>query len=347
MASYTITWSCGHTSEKQLFGPGKDRDSYIEWASLHGICPACYAIEQERQRKAKIELDKLAAQESAGRLQDQGIILPALAGTEKQIPWAKDIRAKLLDSPIAWAVKAVMERNPELVLKAKYWIDRRTREDIDWARMALPPVWNQSWTPGCPELKAAVEIIRHATYDRASNTILLSMPLPKMIERLAELAAVPIEEERPALGDYGKRDAIDNWLMCQWARNGMIDWIKARMQASMDTAADAKAVAQRATEAHQQKLAAEKQIEEAKRITELAKSSLEEAMKVVGIASLIVGAPGLIDGQEFILTDVRDEGDSVLAREKDGDEILDLSAYAWAQAHMRYLGRLADSEVKP
>jgi len=346
MASYTIIWSCGHTSNKQLFGHGRDRESYIKWASMHGICPACYAIEQDRQRKAKIELDKLAAQESAGRLQDQGIILPALSGTEKQIAWANDIRARLLDGPMGWAVKIIMERSPELPLKAKYWINRRTREDLDWARIGLPPVWNQGWGRGSPEMKAAVEIIRHATYDHASNTILLSLPLPQLIERLAQLAAMPIEEERPELGGYGNRDAIDNWLLCQWARNGMIDWIKARMQASMDTAADAKAVAQHVEEAHQQKQQAEKHIEDAKRVTELAKSSLAEAMKVVGVASLIVGSPGLIDGQEFVLTDVRDEGTSVLVREKDGEDILDLSAYAWAQAHMRYLGRVAAREVK-
>jgi hypothetical protein len=340
MASYTITWSCGHTSDKQLYGPTSERDSYVEWASLHGICPACYAIEKDRQHKAKIEQDKLVAQEAAGRLQDNGIIMLALTGTEKQIAWAKDIRAKLMDGPVGWAVKIVMDRNPELVLKAKYWIDKRDREPIDWARLALPKTWNQEWAPGCPEVKAAVTILKGR-----KNVHYLGDTMEQTILHIANLTALPVEEERPTLGDYGNRDAIDNWLVCQWARNGLIDWLKARMQASVDTAADARAVAQRATEANEQKREAECQIEEARKITELAKSFLEQAEKIAGIASLIVGAPGLIDGQEFILTDVRDEGASVLVRESKGEEILDLSAHAWCQAHMRYLGRLADSQV--
>ncbi len=297
MASYTIHWSCGHTSDKRLYGPTSERESYIEWASLHGICPACY-------------------------------------------------RAKLLDGPMGWAIKIMMEKRPEDTRKAKYWIDRRDRPNIDWARVALPTTWDASWAPGRPELDAAVDIIQQATYDRGTNTNLLYQPLDRIVTRLAELAAVPIDDNRPALGDHGDRHAIDHWLLCQWARNGLIDWLKAQMQASIDSHVDAKAVAQQTAEAQRQQATAQKQIEEAKRITELARSSIDEAERIAGIASLIIGAVGLIDGQEFILTDVRDEGACVLVRQKDGQDILDLSAHTWCQAHMRYLAKLADHEVK-
>ncbi len=341
MASYNITWSCGHTSEKQLFGKTNERERYIEWAGRHGICPACFAIERDRQHRAAIEQDKVKAQEAAGRLQDNGIILPALTGTERQVAWAKDIRAKLLDGPMGWAIKIMIETWPQDTGTAKYWIDHRDRDDLDWARLALPAVWDSSWDPGCPEIKAAIKIMMRC--DEVHN---LRAPMGQVIDDLAGLAVLPLEEKRPALCSYGKRDEIDRWLVRSWARNGLIDWAKARLQASLDTAGDARAIAQQVQAAAQQRTEAERQIDEARKIMDLAKSSLAEAERIAGIASLMIGTRGLIDGQEFVLTDVRDEGASVVVREAAGDEIMDLSAHAWCQAHMRYLAKLADREVR-
>lgn len=75
MAWNTITYACGHTEEQQLYGKIAERERTVG-AALNHDCPAC--------RAAKAA----AADKVAG--------LPALQGSEKQIGWASDCRAKLL-----------------------------------------------------------------------------------------------------------------------------------------------------------------------------------------------------------------------------------------------------------
>ena len=75
MAWNTITYACGHTEEQQLYGKMEARDRTIAAAAGHD-CPACRAAEA-------------AAQDAANNL-------PALVGSEKQIGWASECRAKLL-----------------------------------------------------------------------------------------------------------------------------------------------------------------------------------------------------------------------------------------------------------
>ena len=55
MAGYTITCSCGHTTTKQLYGPGKERQRYIEWMERSGLCPECYK-EQRREKEKEMGL---------------------------------------------------------------------------------------------------------------------------------------------------------------------------------------------------------------------------------------------------------------------------------------------------
>jgi len=45
MARYTIAYACGHSEEKQLFGPTRDRTSKIEWLE-RGDCPQCWAAKK-------------------------------------------------------------------------------------------------------------------------------------------------------------------------------------------------------------------------------------------------------------------------------------------------------------
>lgn len=52
MAKYDITYSCGHTVEKQLFGKNKDRESYIEWAK-QGLCPDCWGKQKREEEQKK------------------------------------------------------------------------------------------------------------------------------------------------------------------------------------------------------------------------------------------------------------------------------------------------------
>lgn len=53
MAWQEISWSCGHETRKQLYGPHKDRERFVEWAERQGSCPDCY-------RGAKREEDRAA-----------------------------------------------------------------------------------------------------------------------------------------------------------------------------------------------------------------------------------------------------------------------------------------------
>ncbi len=80
MARYTITYSCGHTEDKQLFGKIDDRDKYLNWCKEHKLCPECQRAEQTRK-----------ATEEASALN-----LAELTGSEKQIAWAITIRSKVL-----------------------------------------------------------------------------------------------------------------------------------------------------------------------------------------------------------------------------------------------------------
>lgn len=113
MAKYTITYKCGCEVEMQLFGKQEDRYSKIEYYKTIE-CPHCRA--------------KRAAEEAA----NAGMV--ALKGSEKQIAWASDIRAKaavvakrLLDmaQPGKRAeAEAIINRvlNQE---SAAWWIDNR------------------------------------------------------------------------------------------------------------------------------------------------------------------------------------------------------------------------------
>ena len=126
MANYSITFSCGHAVERQLYGKLDQRQSYIDWARKSGVCPACKSA------------DKAAACEAV----EIEHALPQLSGSPKQIKWARDIRAaKVAEIEAEFArvlprVQAdkmdIYERQCALgwqliaaVTEARVWIDRR------------------------------------------------------------------------------------------------------------------------------------------------------------------------------------------------------------------------------
>lgn len=87
MAKYSITYKCGHTCDKQLFGSYKSRESYIEWAKDNKLCPECEeALVQENRRKE----NEVSAQDA----QERGYI--ELQGSPKQVTWANSIRARVI-----------------------------------------------------------------------------------------------------------------------------------------------------------------------------------------------------------------------------------------------------------
>lgn len=85
MAWNTLTFACGHTEQVQLYGKMSERDRQVA-AALHHDCPACRAANAQA-----------AAAEAS---------LPALTGSEKQVGWAGEVRAKLMPEIDAMGAKA-------------------------------------------------------------------------------------------------------------------------------------------------------------------------------------------------------------------------------------------------
>lgn len=133
MAQYSVTYSCGHTSTKQLFGKETDRQRYIAWAADRGVCTDCAAV------NASQAVEALETEHG----------LPPMTGSEKQIAWARTIRAtKITDlladyertiaayervnGPMTIDVRAKGDDNLNAVMQviattteARWWIDRR------------------------------------------------------------------------------------------------------------------------------------------------------------------------------------------------------------------------------
>ena len=90
MANYTITYACGHEGSVNLYGSYDERDRKIAWLETQD-CPHC--------KKAKLiaRVDSITEEKN----------LPELSGSEKQIAWAKEIRAFYMfdDDTLAAVVK--------------------------------------------------------------------------------------------------------------------------------------------------------------------------------------------------------------------------------------------------
>ena len=126
MANYLINYACGHNETKQLYGKHTTREQYVDWAAKFGTCSCCKASD--------------AAAATAALEAEHG--LPALTGSDKQIAWARTLRATAVKA-VADFVNATRARCPadkadafeaqaETVMTAltgksdaRYWIDSR------------------------------------------------------------------------------------------------------------------------------------------------------------------------------------------------------------------------------
>lgn len=152
MAKYTVTHSCGHTEEVQLFGKETERSRKLDYFRQYGQCSACYKAEKAAKEAAQAEANAAVVAES-------GAELPALKGSDKQVAWATKIRLAQL-AKVAKAVEArlvALRANPALGDKlaeaeaearqvvqalghqtsASWWIDRRDLNDADLLRLAV------------------------------------------------------------------------------------------------------------------------------------------------------------------------------------------------------------------
>lgn len=114
MAKYDVTCSCGHTETVQIYGKAADREKEIARREK-GICKECWKAQQA---------------ESASET-TRAFGLAQLEGSEKQIAWANDIRAKIFDKYGSQLQAATDEKTKNFAAflvgqpSAKYWIDRR------------------------------------------------------------------------------------------------------------------------------------------------------------------------------------------------------------------------------
>lgn len=121
-----ITYSCGHQGRVIITGTKEERKRKYEWYENVALCPECYKKQKEAEREKQ---HQEALLKTAG--------LPELTGTEKQIKWAIDIRAKALEK---WEkckeANTPEEPAPEFVkfveneifagkTEAKWWIENR------------------------------------------------------------------------------------------------------------------------------------------------------------------------------------------------------------------------------
>jgi len=137
MAKYSVTYSCGHEGEVQLYGKGSERERKLEWLAEQD-CPTCEKAAREA-RNAKANAAAAQANASAG--------LPALQGSDKQIAWAETIRAQFipgLQAKRAEVQSKATDENAALVTQAvdmiqsiideqsaSYWIDSRDLEKAE------------------------------------------------------------------------------------------------------------------------------------------------------------------------------------------------------------------------
>lgn len=147
MAKYTVTHSCGHDQEHQLYGPGRDRERKLAWLETTQ-CSDCWREQRDTDRDE-------ASAVAASQAEDEG--LPELSGSAKQIAWAETIRMaviKDLDAfealvtenakkagkelpPDEWELwrRAVDEIRGETA--ARWWIDNRDEQGRNIAALVM------------------------------------------------------------------------------------------------------------------------------------------------------------------------------------------------------------------
>lgn len=126
MAKYTIQFACGHSDEKQLYGSTSERDSYRAWAAREGECATC------RTKAKDLACEAIEAEHE----------MPELTGSDKQIAWARQIRADkiaaIADLNAKGRARCPAEKHAQFdemarrvmaalyaKTEAKWWIDRK------------------------------------------------------------------------------------------------------------------------------------------------------------------------------------------------------------------------------
>lgn len=185
MAWNTITHSCGHTEDHQLYGPGRNR----EWRAK------CMAAEPCSSCRA----EALAAENRQAAQSNAASGLPALTGTEKQIAWAETIRHAKLDT----AGKALSGELTGAHLSA-FWGDADlTDPDLPFVVDALQAQTSASWWIDHRDLKVSAILFELA--DKLLPTRPTDLP-PAAIDARVESTLRPAEEITPVVTEIRPLD---------------------------------------------------------------------------------------------------------------------------------------------
>jgi hypothetical protein len=139
MAKATATFTCsacGRDYTRTTTHYNREAaDHWEAWARNipEGLCPECYKADQQAKRDAALVAQKAKTPEIEAACP---IALPALEGSEKQISWARDIRAQFLEKILGRKIKwdaALTSTEPVVVAEiaklknsnAKWWIENR------------------------------------------------------------------------------------------------------------------------------------------------------------------------------------------------------------------------------
>jgi hypothetical protein len=218
MAKYTVTRSCGHEETIQLIGKIKDRDWRLEHVEASKLCYDCWQKELARQREEE-------HREAAEVAREQH--LPALIGTEKQIPWAESVRQLLLaaiDEFIYRYVKAEKRNDPKLLeaveriknkTEARWWIDHRGADTSHEIERLLEEVAKEAKVE---QMQPPPEIVANA---KAEATV---RPEHSITETVAEIRAlensidISFPERRDDFRELVKKRLKMAWKD-KWIRN--------------------------------------------------------------------------------------------------------------------------------
>ena len=115
-----IIHACGHEQAHHLTGFESQQERKAKWLKTT-TCRDCFVAEKQAEEVAAAALSSAAVSH---------LVLPPLAGTDRQIGWASTIRTKRL--------VALTNSNSDAdcsaclrVTDAKWWIDHRDLTDVD------------------------------------------------------------------------------------------------------------------------------------------------------------------------------------------------------------------------
>lgn len=172
MAKYNITFSCGHKGTVGLIGKHDYREWKLNWYQEVGLCPECEKERKEEERKReREELEKYITE----------LELPQLSGTQKQIEWANELRAKRIKRILETVQNNVQY---DITLKqlsqqtnSAFWIEHRydsDREFLDYLKQMIEKQEERMMENDIPQ-EIQEEFVIHPETSQHNGTVEISI----------------------------------------------------------------------------------------------------------------------------------------------------------------------------